>query len=200
MPNEKVNRQTWGDSEWHEWVHRAPPQHVSSSPDSRTVGKEVLLTAWQSGKKAKEVRIHSWISMPAFLLSFMTFKMRFVIIITPSECGNAHFMWHCCASYQDQLCDFAIVVQPLSHVQFCASPRMHTRLLCPSPSPRACSNSCSLSQWCHPTISSSVIPFSSCPQSFPALGSFPMSQLFTSGGQSVGASASASVLPMNIQG
>ena len=61
------------------------------------------------------------------------------------------------------------------------------------------SNSCPLSQWCHPTMSSSVVPFS-CPQSFPASGSFPMSQLFTSGGQSIGASASASVLPMNIQG
>ena len=65
----------------------------------------------------------------------------------------------------------------------------HTRLPCPSPAPRVCSNSCSSSHWCHPTISSSVIPFSSCPQSFPALGSFPMNQLFTSGGQSIGASA-----------
>ena len=74
----------------------------------------------------------------------------------------------------------------------------HARLPCPSPSPRLCSNSCPLSQWCHPTISSSVIPFS-CLQSFPASGSFPTSQLFTSGGQSIGASASASVFPMNIQ-
>ena len=75
----------------------------------------------------------------------------------------------------------------------------HSRLPCPSPSPGACSNSCPLSRWCHPTILSSVLSFSSCLQSFPASGSFPMSQLFTSGGQSVGASASASVLPMNIQ-
>ena len=73
----------------------------------------------------------------------------------------------------------------------------HTRLACPSLSPRVCSNSCPLSLWCHPTISSSVIPFSSCLQSFRASGSFPMSQLFTSGGQSIG--ASASILPMNIQ-
>ena len=73
------------------------------------------------------------------------------------------------------------------------------RLPCPSPTPRACSNSCPLS-WCyHPTISS-YPSFSSCPQSFPASGSFPMSRLFTSGGQSIGASASASVLPVNIQG
>ena len=75
----------------------------------------------------------------------------------------------------------------------------HTRLLCPSPSPRAYSNSCPLSQWCHPTISSSVVPFLSCLQSFPASGSFLMSQLFISGGQSIRAWASASVLPMNSQ-
>ena len=72
------------------------------------------------------------------------------------------------------------------------------RLPCPSPSPGACSNSCSLSWWCYPTISSSVSPFSSCPQSFPASGSFPMSWLFIQGSQSIG--ASASVFPMNIQG
>ena len=76
----------------------------------------------------------------------------------------------------------------------------HTRLPCPSPFPGVCSNSCLLSQWCHPAISSSVVPFSSCLQSSPASGSFPMSQLLTSGGQSIGASASVSVLPMNIQG
>ena len=76
----------------------------------------------------------------------------------------------------------------------------YARLPCPSPIPKACSNSCPSSQWCHPTISSSIVPFSSCLQSCPASGSFPMSQLFTSGGQSFGVSASASVLPMNIQG
>ena len=75
----------------------------------------------------------------------------------------------------------------------------HSRLPCPSPTPRACSNSCPLSQWCHPNISSAVVPFSSCLQSFPASRSFPLSQFFTSGGQSIRASASASVLPMNIQ-
>ena len=76
----------------------------------------------------------------------------------------------------------------------------HARLLCPSPIPGACSNSCPLSQWCRPTISFSVIPLSSpCFQFFPASGSFPMSQFFASDGQSIGISASASVLPMNIQ-
>ena len=76
----------------------------------------------------------------------------------------------------------------------------HTRLLCPSPSPGVHSNSCPLSWWCHPTISSSVIPFSSYPQSFPASGSFLISQFFASSGQSIGASASTSLLPMNIEG
>ena len=75
----------------------------------------------------------------------------------------------------------------------------HTRLPCPSPTPGVDSNSCPSSWWCHPAISSSVVPFSSCPQSFPASGSFPISQLFAWGGQSIGVSASASVLPMNTQ-
>ena len=76
----------------------------------------------------------------------------------------------------------------------------HTRLPCPTLSPGVCSNSCPLSWWCHPTISSFVVLYSSCPQSFPAISSFPMSWLFASGGQSTGALASASVLPMSIQG
>ena len=76
----------------------------------------------------------------------------------------------------------------------------HARLPCPSPSPGVCSNSCPLSQGCHPAISSSVISFSSCLQSSPPSGSFPVSWLFASGGHSIGASASTSVLPMNILG
>ena len=75
----------------------------------------------------------------------------------------------------------------------------HARPRCPSPTPGAYSNSCPLSRWCHPAISSSVVPFSSCPQSYPASGSFPMSQLFASSGQSIGVSTSATGLPMNIQ-
>ena len=74
----------------------------------------------------------------------------------------------------------------------------HTRLSCPSPTPGACSNSCPLSPWCHPTVPSSVVPFT-CLQSFPASGSFPMSQFFPSGCQSIGVLASTSVLPRNIQ-
>ena len=96
----------------------------------------------------------------------------------------------------------------LEHVQFSCSVMsdslwphalQHTRLPCPSPTPRACSNSCPSSQWCHSTISSSVVPISSCLQSFPASGSLPMSKFLTSRGQSIEFSASALVLPMNIQ-
>ena len=77
--------------------------------------------------------------------------------------------------------------------------RQHARPPCPSPTPGVYTNSCPLSRLCHPAISSSVVPFSSCPQSLPASGSFQMSQLFSSGGQSIGVSASASVLPKNTQ-
>ena len=94
-------------------------------------------------------------------------------------------------------------VQFSSVAQSCPTLRpresQHARPPCPSPTPRVHSNSCSLSWWHHPAISSSVIPFSSCPQSLPASGSFPMSKLFTWDGQSIGVSASASVLPMNTQ-
>ena len=88
----------------------------------------------------------------------------------------------------------SVMSNPLQHHGL-----QHVRLPCPSPSSGACSNSCPLSWRCHPTILSSVTPFSSCLQSFPVSGSFPMSQSFVSGGQSIGASASESVLPMNIQ-
>ena len=104
-----------------------------------------------------------------------------------------------CPGYQGQ---FEHSVQFSSVAQSCLTLRpkeQHVRPPCPSPTLGVYTNPCPLSQWCHPTISSSVIPFSSCPQSFPASGSFPMSQLFASGGQSIGVSASASVLPMNIQ-
>ena len=89
-------------------------------------------------------------------------------------------------------------VQLLSRVQlFTTYGLQHIRLPCPSPTPRACSNSCPSNQWCHPTISSSVVLFSSCLQSSPASRLFPMSQFLVSGGQSIGVSASASVLPYN---
>ena len=91
-------------------------------------------------------------------------------------------------------------VQSLSRIQFFATPwTAACQAPCPSPTPGTCSNSCPSSLRCHPTISSSVVPFSTCPQSFPASGFFPMSQLFTSGSQSIGVAASTSVPPMNTQ-
>ena len=90
-------------------------------------------------------------------------------------------------------------VQLLSCVWLWPNGLQHARPPCPSSTPGVYSNSCPLSRWCHPTISSSVIPFSSCLQSFPVSGSFQMSQLFASGGQRIGVSASTSVLPVNIQ-
>ena len=89
-------------------------------------------------------------------------------------------------------------VQFNSVTQSC--PTLCDPMTCPSPTPRVHSNSCPLSRWCHPAISSSVVPFSSCPQPLPASGSFPVSQPFTWGGQSIGVSALASVLPKNTQG
>ena len=93
-----------------------------------------------------------------------------------------------------------VVVQLLGCVRLFAIPWTAPWLPCPSLYSRVCSKSCPLSQWCHPTILSCVSHFSCCPQSFTASGSFPVSQLFASGGQSIGASASASVLPVNLLG
>ena len=99
------------------------------------------------------------------------------------------------------LCVYLLfLVQSLSHVLLFVTSWTASCQACSSLSPRACANSCPLSRWCHQSISFSVIPFSFCPQSFPASGSFPMSQLFESGSQSIGASASALFLSMNIKG
>ena len=112
----------------------------------------------------------------------------------------------CCCSLAWRI--LSITLLACSSVQFsssvmydCLQPHepQQARPPCPSPNPGVHPNPCPLSLWCHPTISSSVVPFSYCPQSFPASGSFLMSQFFRSGGQSTGVSASASVLPMNIQ-
>ena len=113
-------------------------------------------------------------------------------------------LWYICQNLKVNVCCFCSVTQSClafcdpwtAAPQACPSPSVHHP--CPSPSPGVCSNSCPLSLWGHPTISSFVIPFSSCLKSFPASGSFLMSGHFTSGGQSI-TSASASVLPMNIQ-
>ena len=98
--------------------------------------------------------------------------------------------------FQDQFSQFNVSV--MSDSLQIHGPQ-HARLPCPSPNPKVCLNSCPSSRWYHPTISFSVFPFASCLQSFPVLGSFPMSQVFTSGCKSIGASAPVSVLPMNVQ-
>ena len=112
---------------------------------------------------------------------------------------SLHLCLFCCLAYRVVI-QFSSV-QSLSCVWLFVTPWMqHARPPCPSPTPEIYSNSCPSSQWCHPAISSSVISFSSCPQSLPASESFLMSQLFPWGGQSIGVSALASVLPMNTQG
>ena len=117
------------------------------------------------------------------------------------ECWNATQIDVCEREWRYILWHPIVAVKSLSHIQLFMTPWTATcQVLCPSQSPWVSSNWCPLSQWCHPTISSSVTPFSSCPQCFPASRSFPMSQLIPSGGQSTGASASASVCPVNIQG
>ena len=105
------------------------------------------------------------------------------------------FKWHKLPKLSSELFSCSVVSNSLW-----PDGLQHARPAYPSPTPGVQPNSCPSSWWCHPTISSSVVSFSSCPQSFPASGSFLMSQLFASGGQSIGASASASVLPGNIQG
>ena len=138
--------------------------------------------------------------------------MRCILIIKPDK--DVTIKLHICISYKhgskneshsvmfDSLQPHRLSVQfSCSVVSNSLQPHglYHARPCCPSPTPGVYSNSCPLSWWCYPTISSSVVPFSSCPQSFPASGSFLMSQLFASGGQSIGVSTSTSVLPMNIR-
>ena len=110
----------------------------------------------------------------------------------------------CCLRYNKLSCDLCCCSVPKSCLTLCNPMDLmqvqHAKLPCPSPSPVVCPSSCPMNQWCHPTISSSVVPFSSCPQSLPASESFPMSQLFTWGGQSIGVSALPSFLPTNTQG
>ena len=125
--------------------------------------------------------------------------MEILFLLVTTSCG---FHLYCLSKYQliwiISLNHSLLLLFSHSVMSYSLQPPglQHARLPCPSPSPEACSNSCPLSQRCHPTISSSVVPFSSCLQSFPASGSFLISQVFTSVGQIIRASASASVLPM----
>ena len=130
-------------------------------------------------------------NLPLSLPSSTSFLSILLIALT--------LLLHLLPSSTSQNAIYYVIVQSLSCVSFQPHGLQHARFPCSLPSPRICSNSCPLSQWCHPIISSSIIPFSSCLQSFPESGSFLMSWLLESGDQSIGASASASVLPMNIQ-
>ena len=137
--------------------------------------------------------------------------MSFTLIspwLCMASCVGVDFILRLASFRTAKLAAKGFLLDSISSVQFshsvmsnCLQPHesQQARPPCPSPSPRVHSNSCLVSQWCHPAISSSVVPFSSCPQSLPASGSFPVSQLFTWGGQSIGVSASASLLPMNTQ-
>ena len=128
--------------------------------------------------------IHSFIKTEDFLLSSNFFKLQF----HQNDLSTTKFL----AVSQSVQFSCSVVSDSLQPHE-----PQHARPPCPSPTLRVHPNPCPLSQWCHPTISSSIIPFSSCPQSFPASGYFQMSQLFASGGQSIGVSASTSVLPKN---
>ena len=127
------------------------------------------------------------------IMKLMTRKVKLYLILEKIDTGTMHDSWFSnnARRYQFSLSVVSASLRPHES--------QHARPPCPSPVPRVYPNSCPSSRWYHPAISSSVVPFSSCPQSLPASGSFPMSQLFTSGGQSIEVSASASVLPMYIQ-
>ena len=141
--------------------------------------------AWHAAVHAKS-RQSDWTELNIFFTKEHTLETKHINLAPKSIIEYLPLPPFCCSA--------------LSRVRLFATPWTAARQVSlPSPSPGTCSNSCPLSQWCHPTISSSVVPFPSRLQSFPASGSFLISQLFTSGGQSIGPSASASVLPMNTQ-
>ena len=131
---------------------------------------------------------HSKLSLRLLLFCFYLF---FTVLVT-----KLHRLWVIHSYSDNSIVQFSRLVMSNS---LRPHESQHARPPCPSQTLGVYPNSCSLSLWCHPVISSSVVPFSSCPQSLPASGSFPMSQLFASGGQSIGVSASTSVLPMNTQ-
>ena len=188
-------RGVWGRMDTH--IYMAGSLHCS--PETITAFL-IDYTPKQKIKKKKFKPLNHVICFEVILYIPTTWSFDFLVWFSLSHFWTCHrnprIYFHCTAELN------------LPSVQFSCSvvfdslrPRelQHARPPCPSPTPGAYPNSCLLSLWCHSTISSSVVPFSSCPQSLPASGSFQMSQLFASGGQSIGVAASTSVLPENIQ-
>ena len=150
---------------------------------------------WQSDWTELITFLSIYLSICCFTYIYLyLFFLFFISIFYPLFLLSIFFSYHFLGSFHSVQFSHSVVSSSLQPHE-----PQHARPPCPSPTPGVHPNSCPLSQWCHPTISSSVIPFSSCPQSFPASGSFPMNQLFASDGQSIGVSASTSVLPMNTQ-
>ena len=143
------------------------------------------MLSFQAARKNSSLLLCSFWGLSAIL------GLLWLVDISLKSLPPHHHMHFCCVSQFSSVTQSCPTLWPHG--------LQHTRLPRPSPTPKACSNSCPTSQWCHATTSSSVIPFSFCLQYFPASGSFQMSQFFPSGGQRIGVSASASVLPMNNQ-
>ena len=153
--------------------------------------------------KFNKVRLLSKLAESWSLPFFISFNQSFLYPVDTKKCAQRKLpCWILNYTGQQRKKSFSSVQFSCSVMSDSLLPNelQHTRPPCPSPAPRVHPNPCALSRWCHPTISSSVVPFSSCPQPFPASGSFPVSQLFTLGGQSIEVSASTSVLPMNTHG
>ena len=170
------------------WPQRIPAEHPRLCS---ALHMHFLMKPLQHPRKLSTV--YTWI---CFLCSDTT-KLRHINILKICLYHTLFFLpCHKTNCHKHQFSSITQLCPTLCNPVDCSTPGFPV----PSPTPRACSDSCPSSWWCYPTISSSVVPFSFCLQSFPVSGSFPMSQLFTLCGQSTGASASASVLPMNIQG
>ena len=172
----------------------------------------VLISVWETAgwRCERSWHFHSNMKAGKILMSQLKHPSRRSLLFFEGRCQAvcSNESMRATRSREGNL--FHLIYPPCSNIQFSSVTQscptlqphesQHARLPYPSPTPRVHSNSCPLSQWCHPAISSSVVPFSSCPQSLPASGSFPMSQLFTWGGQSTGVSALASFLPKKSQG
>ena len=180
----------WNLKKWYKWTYL-------QNKETHKHRKQIY--SYQRGKRVGGQIWSLWVADTNYYLQNWLPARSYYVCVCVCVCVHAH----ACMCIYTQGTIFNILCCCCSVTQL--GPTLihglqHARLPCPLPSPRVCLNSCPLRQWNHPTTSSSVIPFSFCLQSFPASGSFPMRWLFTSGGQSIGISASASVLSMNIQG